>query len=402
MSTASSYEGDMEYEKNSRSKVREVVYKCLKVFLREPIDGYDRSYTRTKYPDNYSWTIYNSDMIQMDIVAHVDKSCKLPSKPFIDIDNRLWTVVILKCSTKSRRIRKNKTTDKADKAVTTTIGANAIEQNLMITKAVVSAMETEIVKTSAKTSRRRNRRKKYKNAVATETAEATETTETIETTETTETTETIGLMKTLVRDSPEKAIKASVHLDSSKVTPMSKFKYVIGEVTVGTNKSLDKKIKQLEKDCVFMVSKATGISNIFPSKHAVSEVIAFLILIAPLENSGFVLSVITNNAKACPIVYQLFCEGKFVYIINKETTVEVVKQVKKDVSELRADVNELRADVNELRADVSDTRADVNELRAEIRQYKDETSKRFDETNKRFDETNKRLDDLFELVKNKL
>lgn len=78
-------------------------------------------------------------------------------------------------------------------------------------------------------------------------------------------------------------------------------------------------------------------------------------MIAPLEIVGFVVSYIENNAKTCPIVYKLFCEYKFVYIINRETIVKVVKQIKKDV--------------------IQDEILEIGEI---LVQNKEETTKRFD------------------------
>jgi len=384
----------MEYENNSRSKVRAILYSCLKVFIRGSIDGYDRRFFKTHYPDNFCWKMSNSEEIQIDIVAHVESTCELPLTPLKDHGNRLWTVIILQDSKKTtdRTRRRRKKNTKIEVVESAKVEVVATEK-LMTTKTLVSTMETTteaaVLKGSTANRRKRNKRKN-KNKV--ETAGSTDKTISGEK-------ESIPIeevdMKILVRDSPEKEIEASVHLDSSTVTPMSEFKYIIGEVTTGTNKSLQGKISQLEKDCVFIISKATGIKDTFPSKHIVSKVIAFLILIAPLENPGFVVSAIRHNKETCPIVYQLFCERKFVYIINKETIVEVVKQIKSDVTEFKTSILELGEVIAENKEETSKLRRRLDGIEEKMNSFEEKINEFRNETSKRFD-------DLMELMKSKV
>jgi len=388
----------MEYENNSRSKVRAILYSCLKVFIRGSIDGYDRRFFKTHYPDNFCWKMSNSEEIQIDIVAHVESTCELPLTPLKDHGNRLWTVIILQDSTKTTdrtRTRRKKNT-KIEVVESAKVEVAATEKKLMITKTLVSTTETTtekvaILKGSTDTPNRRKRKKRKNNKKA-ETAGSTE--KTISGEKVSIPIEEVD-MKILVRDSPEKEIEASVHLDSSTVTPMSEFKYIIGEVTTGTNKSLQGKISQLEKDCVFIISKATGIKDTFPSKHIVSKVIAFLILIAPLENPGFVVSAIRHNKETCPIVYQLFCERKFVYIINKETIVEVVKQIKSDVTEFKTSILELGEVIAENKEETSKLRRRLDGIEEKMNSFEEKINEFRNETSKRFD-------DLMELMKSKV
>jgi hypothetical protein len=214
----------------------------------------------------------------------------------------------------------------------------------------------------------------------------------------------INSVNIFVKDSPEKPLETytsetSVDNIILEVKSTAKFKYVIGEVTEGGKKSITGKIAQLEKDCAFICSKVSRNNT----NDSVSQIISFVMLIAPFEDTNYVQNIVESNATMYPLVYRLLCKGRFVYIINRETTTAIVKQLKEETTNLTDQFQEHSQQVEQLRRDLDELK---EQTIYRLDEFKEETSNRLDqfkeETSNRLDETNNRLDQFKEETSNRL
>jgi FtsZ-binding cell division protein ZapB len=178
-----------------------------------------------------------------------------------------------------------------------------------------------------------------------------------------------------VSDSPEKVVEG---IDPLEVVSQPKFKYVIGEVTAGGKGAVLSKVDQLEKDCFFICSKASNMKDgslDSSSRSRVSDVVCFVVLIAPHDNALLVSESIRSKRLTCPFVYQLFCEGRFVYIVNKDTTVEVLKKLEQE----SADIKQESADIKQESADIKQESADIKQELAGFKQKLEHLSNNMEE-----------------------
>jgi hypothetical protein len=206
----------------------------------------------------------------------------------------------------------------------------------------------------------------------------------------------INSVNIFVKDSPEKPLETytsetSVDNITVEVKSTAKFKYVIGEVTEGGKKSITGKIAQLEKDCTFICSKVSRNNT----NDSVSQIISFVMLIAPFEDTNYVQNIVESNATMYPLVYLLLCKGRFVYIINRETTTAIVKQLKEETTNLTDQFQEHNQQVEQLRGDLDELKEQTNNR---LDEFQEQTINRLDKTNNRLDEfkeeTNNRLDKI--------
>ena len=320
--SASSHESNKFYESNSRDKFRAVLFKALGVLVREPAEGYDRTYRKTDYRDIPYWEDGKDGDIQIDILGHVNEEVNFPLTANNDTNNTDWKVFILNTRTSPHNNSNNKNTH----------SENVVSANIFIS------------------------------------------------------------------DSPEKPPEnytSETSLDNIRLEMEStaKFKYVIGEVTAGGRKSLGSKITQLEKDCKFICSKVSMRNS--TTNYSVSQIISFVMIIAPSESANNVSGIVENNAMVYPLLYQLLCEGRFLYIVNKETTTEILKQVREETVIFKDQFQEQSQQVEQLRGDLDEFKdGTLNRL--------DETNTRLDETNTLLDETNTRLNEFKEDTLNRL
>ena len=283
--TASSHESNQYYENSSREKFRLVIYKTLNVLVRESREGYNRIFTKSKYPDNLWWENRKDLEIEIDILGHVNASFK-PSIVQNDPDTR-WNVIILNKETTNPKINDLNT-------------------------------ETDT-----------NINDKTNTGIS-------------------------------VSDSPEKVV------EGNPLEIESKFKYVIGEVTAGGKKAVLSKVDQLEKDCSFICSKASNMKDGSLDSSRVSDVVCFVVLIAPFDNVLLVSESIRSKKSTYPFVYQLFCEGRFVYIVNKDTTVEVLKKLEQESADIKQELAENKQELAENKQELAGVKQELAENKQEL------------------------------------
>jgi len=167
---------------------------------------------------------------------------------------------------------------------------------------------------------------------------------------------------TSVSDSPEKVVEG---INTLEIEP--KFKYVIGEVTAGGKKAVLSKVDQLEKDCFFICSKASNTKSGSLDCSRVSDVVCFVVLIAPYDNALTVSESIRNKRLTCPFVYQLFCEGRFVYIVNKDTTVEVLKKLEHESADIKQELAEHKQKLENLSNNIEEVKELLSEILTHIK-----------------------------------
>ena len=100
------------------------------------------------------------------------------------------------------------------------------------------------------------------------------------------------------------------------------------------------------------------------SSSRVSDVVCFVVPIAPYDNALLVSESIRSKRLTCPFLYQLFCEGRFVYIVNKDTTVEVLNL--KKLEQESADIKQGLAGFKQKLEHLSNNMEEVKELLSEI------------------------------------
>ena len=259
-------ESNKFYESNSRDKFRAVLFKALKVLVRPPAEGYDRTYRKKDYPGIPYWQDRRDEDIQIDILGHVDEEVNFPPNAIVDPDNINWEVFILKC----------KTSESPEKPPETYTSETSVDN-----------IRLEIESTA-------------------------------------------------------------------------KFKYVIGEITEGGKISIVSKITQLEKDCAFICSKVSMRDS--ATDYSVSQIISFVMIIAPCDQANLVKVKVENDAKIYPLLYQLLCKGRFLYVVNKETTIEIVKQLREEVTTFKDQFQEQSQQLEQLREDVEQLRGGQEQL----------------------------------------
>ena len=338
--SASSYESNKFYESNSRDKFRAVLFKALKVLVRAPAEGYDRTYRKKDYPGIPYWQDRKDEDIQIDILGHVDEEVNFPPNAIVDPNNINWEVFILNSRVRNNINNNNNNSD------------DVVSANIFISESPEKPPETYTSETSVD--------------------------------------------------------NIILEMEST-----AKFKYVIGEITEGGKKSIVSKIIQLEKDCAFICSKVSMRSS--TTNYSVSQIISFVMIIAPCDQVDLVKGRVESGATTYPLLYQLLCKGRFLYVINKETTTEIVKQLREEVTifkdqfqeqsqqieqlhggleQLHGDVEQLHGDVEQLHGgleqlhggleqlhgDVEQVRGDLEQLRGDLDEFKKVTLNRFDET----------------------
>jgi len=170
---------------------------------------------------------------------------------------------------------------------------------------------------------------------------------------------------TSVSDSPEKVVEGN----TLEIEP--KFKYVIGEVTAGGKKAVLSKVDQLEKDCFFICSKASNMKSGSLDGSRVSDVVCFVVLIAPYDNALIVSESIRSKRLTCPFVYQLFCEGRFVYIVNKDTTVEVLKKLEHESADIKQELAENKQELAGVKQELAENKQKLENLSNNMEEVKE-------------------------------
>ena len=170
---------------------------------------------------------------------------------------------------------------------------------------------------------------------------------------------------TSVSDSPEKVVEG---INTLEIEP--KFKYVIGEVTAGGKKAVLSKVDQLEKDCFFICSKASNMKNGSLDSSRVSDLVCFVVLIAPYDNALIVSESIRSKRLTCPFVYQLFCEGRFVYIVNKDTTIEVLKKLEHESADIKQELAENKQELAGVKQELAENKQKLENLSNNMEEVK--------------------------------
>ena len=127
-------------------------------------------------------------------------------------------------------------------------------------------------------------------------------------------------------------------------------KYIIGEITNGTLKTLkEKKIKQLERDLHLAKAKTNdlvinnGIKDIL---HCVS--ICFLV--ATISFKEEIFDVIKENEY--PLLFRIMKAGRLVYIQNEETflklTLKRINEMENTLSEVKTEMSEVNSKLDQL------------------------------------------------------
>ena len=126
-------------------------------------------------------------------------------------------------------------------------------------------------------------------------------------------------------------------------------------------------------------------------------------IIAPCDQANLVKGRVENGATTYPLLHQLLCKGRFLYVINKETTTEIVKQLREETrifkdqfQEQSQQVEQLRGD--QLRGDLEQLHGDLEQLHGDLDEFKEETLNRFDETSTQLD----KIQTMLELIVSKL
>jgi hypothetical protein len=138
--------------------------------------------------------------------------------------------------------------------------------------------------------------------------------------------------------SPEKP-EASDGDDATNGSADEHFQYVIAEITIGGRSSVVGKLKQLEKDCFFLCSRACPtISD--KSNFKVLESIAFVAVVSPNPNVQEIFRKVANTTSPYPLLQELYRQGRFVYIQHKETIVVVIQDLDKKMQNLETNLTE--------------------------------------------------------------
>ena len=125
--------------------------------------------------------------------------------------------------------------------------------------------------------------------------------------------------------SPEKP-EASDGDDATYGSADEHFQYVIAEITIGGKSSALGKLKQLEKDCFFLCSRACPtISD--QSNFKVLETIAFVAVVSPNPYVSEIFRKVKNAMSPYPLLRKLLNHGRFVCVEHKETLVVVIQDL---------------------------------------------------------------------------
>ena len=138
--------------------------------------------------------------------------------------------------------------------------------------------------------------------------------------------------------SPEKP-EASDGDDATYGSADEHFQYVIAEITIGGKSSALGKLKQLEKDCFFLCSRACPtISD--QSNFKVLESIAFVAVVSPNPYVYEIFRKVKNATSPYPLLRKLYNQGRFVCIQHKETLVVVIQDLGNKMQNLETKLTE--------------------------------------------------------------
>ncbi len=123
------------------------------------------------------------------------------------------------------------------------------------------------------------------------------------------------------------------------------FQYAIAEISSGRKDSVSKKLEQLEKDCIFLCSRACPeITDLNDLSSGVLQSIAFAAVVSPHKyESNF----ISNMKSKFPILGTLLEHGRFIYIQHKETLKTVVQEMRSKIDTIGNQLAENAAESNQ-------------------------------------------------------
>ena len=254
MSKTDSLSGEIHnhYEETVRKSLKSILWSAFGVNCREPLEGYNRSYSKVDNPGNLWWANKTDDeRVQIDFLAHVT-----PLDSLSDVSESLVAQI----------------------------------PNVSVSKSTAEAtvVSSFIVPGS--------QQKKS--------------------------------------SSPEKT-EAS---DGDGVTD-EHFQYVIAEITSGGQFSVLGKLKQLEKDCFFLCSRACPtISDI--ANFKVLESIAFVAVVSPNPSVSEIFRKVKNPQSQFPLLRKLLNHGRFVCVQHKETLVVVIQDLGSKMQNLETKLTE--------------------------------------------------------------
>ena len=169
----------------------------------------------------------------------------------------------------------------------------------------------------------------------------------------------------LLSESPEKP-DAEAPEDSSEFV-----QYVVGEITHGGERSIVQKLKQLEKDCTFLTSRAqpmvTRVANL-----RVLDVVAVAVVASPSISHVDVFNYVNSNRTPLPMLYELFSNGRLVCVRDERTVSVVIRDMQESIVLLTEEVRYIREDqriaAEERREERRIAAEENNRLAAELRE----------------------------------
>ena len=132
--------------------------------------------------------------------------------------------------------------------------------------------------------------------------------------------------------SPEKEIRA----EPTEFTDS----YVLAEITHGGEKSLKKKIAQLERDCLLLAAK-----NNLESSESILEIVTLVIVVGIFPFKEMLFKYIQSMSTTFPSVYALFARGRFLYIQNGYTASKMIEILSTNFEEMKQGVVEIKEEL---------------------------------------------------------
>ena len=164
----------------------------------------------------------------------------------------------------------------------------------------------------------------------------------------------------LLSDSPEKP---------DAEAPEDEFvQYVVGEITHGGERSIFQKLKQLEKDCTFLTSRAqpmvTRVANL-----RVLDVVAVAVVASPSISHVDVFNYVNSKRTLLPMLYELFSNGRLVCVRDERTVSVLIRDMQESIALLTEEVREARRiaaeEVREARRIAAEERREERRIAAE-------------------------------------
>jgi len=156
----------------------------------------------------------------------------------------------------------------------------------------------------------------------------------------------LSLGQRKILDSPEKE-KAGDASGGDDNDESSTFQYVVAEITQGGLKTTKGKVRQLQRACVFLSSRASPTVSDVKDLDVLSSV-ALVVVVSPSVDPVDIFNYVNANKTDYYMVHTLMNAGRLVCIKHTLTLIAVVSDTQKDVAELRTELAELRVSVDNL------------------------------------------------------